>query len=260
MADFWIKVEKSTPDKPEIFEMSDILGLDPDAVLGKLIRVWCWMDSNSSNGHIKSVTSVLIDRVTCVQGFADAMKEVEWLADGVIPNFDRHLGESSKKRAKDAERQRKSRNNSNKSHEESVTEKRLDKIREDKSNNKQVTTAAPKFDEWDMQFSEWALSTITAGNPNFKKPNLEQWAKESRLMREIDKRDVNQMGKVWTWARADNFWQSNILSLKKFREKFDQLQAASNRPANTGYQTANEKAAERAAETTRLDTLEDLEF
>ena len=45
MADFWIKIEKSTPDKPEIFEMAEILGVDPDAILGKLIRVWAWMDS-----------------------------------------------------------------------------------------------------------------------------------------------------------------------------------------------------------------------
>ena len=133
MADFWIKIEKSTPDKPEIFEMAEILSIDPDAVMGKLIRVWGWMDSNSDNGHIKSVTNVLIDRVTMSQGFADAMKSVGWLEDGMIPNFDRHLGESAKKRAKDAERKRKSRTPSEECPQKSVTESGLDKSRIEES-------------------------------------------------------------------------------------------------------------------------------
>lgn len=133
MADFWIKVEKSTPDKPEIFEMADILGLDPDCVLGKLIRFWCWADSNSSDGHIKSVTNVLIDRVTLVTGFAEAMKKVGWLEDGEIPNFARHLGESAKKRAKDAERKRKSRETSEACPIKSVTEIGPEERREEKT-------------------------------------------------------------------------------------------------------------------------------
>ena len=132
MADFWIKLEKNTPDKPEIFEMAEILGIDPDAALGKLIRVWCWVDSNSSDGHIKSVTPVLIDRLTMSQGFADAMKTVGWLDENSIPNFDRHLGESAKKRAKDAERKRKSRIISEECPQKSVTESGLDKSRVDK--------------------------------------------------------------------------------------------------------------------------------
>jgi hypothetical protein len=132
MADFWIKLEKNTPDKPEIFEMAEILSIDPDAVLGKLIRVWCWVDSNSSDGHIKSVTPVLIDRLTMSQGFADAMTSVGWLEENSIPNFARHLGESAKKRAKDSERKRKSRESSEECPKESVTESGLDKIRVDK--------------------------------------------------------------------------------------------------------------------------------
>lgn len=146
MADFWIKIEKSTPDKPEIFEMSEILEIDPDAVLGKLIRVWCWADSNSENGHIKSVTSVLIDRLTMSPGFADAMKTVGWLSENDIPNFGRHLGESAKKRAKDAERKRKSRASSEKCHTKPVTESGLDKSRVDKSKEKTTTAIAPDVD------------------------------------------------------------------------------------------------------------------
>ena len=158
MADFWIKIEKSTPDKPEIFEIAEILGIDPDAVLGKLIRVWAWMDSNSANGHIKSVTNVLVDRVSMSQGFADAMKTVGWLGDGMIPNFDRHLGESAKKRAKDAERKRLSRDNSDKCPQKSVTESGLDKSREDKSKESNKTKVkSPKAQK--IKFNPAAVAT-----------------------------------------------------------------------------------------------------
>lgn len=141
MADFWIKVEKSTPDKPEVFEIAQILNMDPDAVLGKLIRFWIWADSNSDDGHIKSVTNVLIDRVTMSPGFADAMRTAGWLDENNIPNFSRHLGQSAKKRANDSERKRKSRNVTTKSvkcHKESVTETGLDKSREDKIKSKDI--------------------------------------------------------------------------------------------------------------------------
>jgi hypothetical protein len=137
MADFWIKVEKGTPDKPEVLEMSAILNIDdPDTVLGKLVRVWAWFDSNSENGHAPSVTKVLLDRLTGVTGFVDAMTQVGWLnvsEDGFeITNFDRHLGKGAKKRASDAERKRKSRETSGKCHKESVTENGLEKSREEK--------------------------------------------------------------------------------------------------------------------------------
>jgi len=39
MAGDWIKLEHTTPDKPEVFAMADTLGIDPDAVTGKLCRV-----------------------------------------------------------------------------------------------------------------------------------------------------------------------------------------------------------------------------
>ncbi|MFJ3266075.1 DnaT-like ssDNA-binding domain-containing protein [Serratia liquefaciens] len=107
MAASWIKVEVITPDKPEVFQLSEILNLDPDAVLGKLVRLWAWADQQTIDGNAKcnaaSVTKNAVDRITFVSGFADALIAVGWLAlDGetlVFPNFERHNGNSSKKRA-----------------------------------------------------------------------------------------------------------------------------------------------------------------
>lgn len=50
MASSWIKVEVITPDKPEIFQIAELLNIDPDAVLGKLVRIWAWADQQTIDG------------------------------------------------------------------------------------------------------------------------------------------------------------------------------------------------------------------
>lgn len=126
MAANWIKVEVITPDKPEIFRLSEILGIDPDAVLGKAIRFWVWADQQTIDGNANSVTKNAIDRVAFMNGFADALITVGWLSehDGVLtlPNFERHNGESSKKRALTNRRVSEHRNKKPKSNAKSVTE------------------------------------------------------------------------------------------------------------------------------------------
>ena len=144
MAGDWIKFEVSTPNKPEVWEMAHILSLDPDAVVGKLLRVWAWFDSHSHNGHAASVTKVLLNRDTGVPNFCEAMIQVGWLTEEngwlVVTNFDRHNGETAKKRALSTRRKQKSRNGhtdvtdeSQECHAESVTKARPEKRREEKS-------------------------------------------------------------------------------------------------------------------------------
>ncbi|EEK2382807.1 hypothetical protein Y682_00505 [Salmonella enterica subsp. enterica serovar Typhimurium] len=107
MASNWIKLEVITPDKPEIFRLAEILNIDPDAALGKVIRFWVWADQQMIDGNAEcnahGVTKRAIDRITFMNGFADALIQVGWLneIDGLLllPNFERHNGKSSKKRA-----------------------------------------------------------------------------------------------------------------------------------------------------------------
>lgn len=116
----WIKFEASTPDKPEVWQIAEELGIDPDAVVGKLLRVWLWFDENSENGYAAIVTKSLLNRLTGVTGFAEAMERAGWLVveterkgakGGVIriPNFERHNGQTAKNRALTARRMEKSR-------------------------------------------------------------------------------------------------------------------------------------------------------
>ena len=109
MAGEWMKFEVDTPEKPEVFEMTVAMGWsDPDLTVGKLLKVWRWFDKHTINGNAPRVTLALLDNVTGVTGFAQAMCDVNWLEqDGAgvsLPNFDRHNGKTAKDRAQTAKR------------------------------------------------------------------------------------------------------------------------------------------------------------
>ena len=113
MAGDWIKIEHALPDKPEVIQMADLLGIDPDAVVGKLLRFWNWCDVQCVNGDALSVTKTFLDRITFCKNFSSAMIRVGWLVeDGEtlsVSNFDRHNGKTSKLRALSNRRMAKSR-------------------------------------------------------------------------------------------------------------------------------------------------------
>lgn len=105
------------PDKPEVWRIASIIGCEPDAVIGKLLRVWAWFDSHTEDGNAVGVTYSLVDRVSGVTGFAEAMALCGWLEQKdlvlSLPKFDRHNGKTAKNRALTNERVAKSRAKSN---------------------------------------------------------------------------------------------------------------------------------------------------
>jgi hypothetical protein len=137
MAGDWIKVESVTPDKPELVRMAELLGIDQDAVFGKVFRLWAWADQNialaddvgndesNDDSVTTTVTSAFVDRLTFCVGFAKAMVDVGWLVfteGGIrLPNFKRHNGETAKTRALTARRVAKAKKKANAAGASSVT-------------------------------------------------------------------------------------------------------------------------------------------
>lgn len=80
-----------------------------------------------------------------------------------------------------------------------------------------------KFETCDTNGAKYLFEKIKGNNPKQKEPNFDSWANEFRLMRERDNREPQEIKDVIDWCQADPFWQGNILSPKKLREKFDQL-------------------------------------
>lgn len=60
------------------------------------------------------------------------------------------------------------------------------------------------------------------------------WRTAARLLLDRDHRPLDEAMRLITWATQDSFWQSNILSLPKFREKYDTLLLQARRPRNQG--------------------------
>ena len=105
----WMKIETGLPDKPEVLVMGRMLRLSPDAVVGKLIRLWAWFGAHSVDGRAPAGVMGELDRLTGRKGFCEAMEQAGWLAvegeDVVVPNWDRHNGQAAKQRRMWAERQ-----------------------------------------------------------------------------------------------------------------------------------------------------------
>ena len=80
-----------------------------------------------------------------------------------------------------------------------------------------------KFETCDTNGAKYLFEKIKGNNPKQKEPNFDSWANDFRLMREKDNRELQEIKDVIDWCQADPFWQGNILSPKKLREKFDQL-------------------------------------
>lgn len=113
MAGDWIKMRTDLSDDPAVVAMAVRLEIDEDHVVGKLHRIWAWADRHTIDGATSGVNEAWVDKFVAKRGFAAAMQSVGWLViaeDGIrFPGFEKHNGESAKKRADAQQRQRASR-------------------------------------------------------------------------------------------------------------------------------------------------------
>ncbi|MBJ8107413.1 MULTISPECIES: hypothetical protein [Bacillus cereus group] len=93
----------------------------------------------------------------------------------------------------------------------------------EKEKEKEKKTPRHKFETCDTNGAKYLFEKIKGNNPKQKEPNFDTWSNDFRLMREKDNRELQEIKDVIDWCQADPFWQGNILSPKKLREKFDQL-------------------------------------
>ncbi len=108
MAGDWIKMRVDLADDPAVIGIALDLGIDEDAVVGKLWKLWSWANCQTCDGNAPGVRVAWVDRYLRCEGFAAAMIRYKWLLvtdDGIrIPNFERHNGKSAKQRALTSER------------------------------------------------------------------------------------------------------------------------------------------------------------
>ncbi|MCZ4057820.1 replication protein [Pantoea sp. LMR881] len=93
---------------------------------------------------------------------------------------------------------------------------------------------SPKGDKWgtadDLKAAEWIFSKIQIVAPTAQQPNWPSWSNDIRLMRNALEVTHHDICELFKWANADHFWQTNIMSPAKLREKWDTLKAQMNQP------------------------------
>lgn len=117
MAGDWIHFDKSLPHKPELLRIAAAAGVSRGDALLALILLWSWADSHSEDGRLPVTDVTLLSQVChgVPVTFWRHVVDAGWLVVGEgyveIPNFDRWMGRSAKKRLNACRRQQRSRRN-----------------------------------------------------------------------------------------------------------------------------------------------------
>jgi hypothetical protein len=108
MAGDWLKMRHDLADDPSVIRLADDRGIDEDAVIGKLFRLWSWADRHTIDGQAQGIGLRWVDRLTRCEGFGAALVRAGWLVEldaGLsFPRFDRHCSDTAKSRALDNKR------------------------------------------------------------------------------------------------------------------------------------------------------------
>lgn len=99
-------------------------------------------------------------------------------------------------------------------------------------------------DSIEILLSERLFTHMKRRNPGYRVPNFQKWAVYVEKMLRIDKRNQDHIKEVIDWCQKDDFWQNNILSTEKLREKFDKLVLKKNREESGITQTSKSSISE----------------
>lgn len=86
----------------------------------------------------------------------------------------------------------------------------------------------PKFEQQDFELAQYMSNKINQ-LVTAKNHNIESWARDLRLAREVDGIATSDLQAAFDFAHADDFWQANILSPKSLRKQYQRLDAQARR-------------------------------
>jgi len=92
MAADWIKMRTDLAGDPAVIRIRRATGLDADAVVGKLHRLWSWADAHTADGFAAGLDAEWVDEFAGCAGFAASMASAGWLASRFPARPDRGPG------------------------------------------------------------------------------------------------------------------------------------------------------------------------
>jgi len=109
MAGEWMQVDIDIMEKPEFLRIVEITGEDEFVVLGRLFRLWAWVERATTDGIFPGLTiETLARKFGGDSEFWQALTDpaVDWLwihGEGLqIPRYEKRFDKSAKRRAQDA--------------------------------------------------------------------------------------------------------------------------------------------------------------
>jgi hypothetical protein len=103
MAGDWLKMRHDLGDDPAVIRLAHACGIDEEWVVGKLHRLWGWVDRHTEDGEVEGLDLAWVDRFTRREGFGATLVRVGWLVETdsglCFPRFDRHCSDTAKARA-----------------------------------------------------------------------------------------------------------------------------------------------------------------
>lgn len=94
----------------------------------------------------------------------------------------------------------------------------------------------------DVDFILGVLEEELARNGNKIPRRTKRNIDAARLLIDRDGKTVDQIVRAIRWSQADEFWRSNILSMSKLREKYDQLRLAADRKRSSSRPSKDDQA------------------
>lgn len=82
----------------------------------------------------------------------------------------------------------------------------------------------------EVRLSQLLFSLIRIRDEKHKEPDYQKWAIHIDRLNRLDERSFEDIEAVIKWSQNDSFWQANILSTSKLREKFSQLKQNMEKP------------------------------
>ena len=250
----WIEVHQHLKEHRKTRKFKNLMGITRAQAMGHLVMLWLWgIDNTDDCGIIQDADNDDIamacdyhgDSQTIVNSLIEAgfLEKDEKGEKLFIHDFEDYIGKlrTYKRRHREAQKRYsdKSKGNPNDGHTDNQGDGHNDCPNDGlKIANLTVPSPSPspspspitplssnKFadDAIELILASELYDLILLNNPNSKKPNLQSWSKQIDLMIRVDKRSASEIREVIRWSQRDSFWQTNILSTKKLREKYDQL-------------------------------------
>lgn len=106
MAGDWIKVEYTTPEKPEISAIMRNCNCSRGEAFLSWFRLWRHFDQHCIDGVVRNLSASDADEFANLSGISSTLEAEGWLQfignDCHIVNWDRHNGRSAKRRSLDS--------------------------------------------------------------------------------------------------------------------------------------------------------------